>query len=524
MIDSVRSLAPIILVIAFFQLLVLRQPLLDLGALLAGTFLVVLGLTLFLRGLEMGLFPLGESLAHGFARKGSLAWLLIFGFALGFGTTVAEPALIAVAGEAAVAAAKGYVIADTQAARVACYPLGVPTDLFASPQLAAREFFQDAPGLPGLRVPGRPYRIETSEGADRVRPTRPPIPGAGPPQPLAGVRIVDFSWVLTGPICTKFLAALGAEVIKIESRARPDLSQRDPSWEELNPSKKSITLNLTEEPARDLARRLIAMYGKTGVDFPRRIVCLTAETTEIAFALGAGDRVVGVPGTARRPEAARARARVGGFTSFRADKILALGPDLVLAFSDLQRDVVGELIAAGVSVLCTNQRSFDEVLGAILVVGGALGREAAARELVADMRDEVTQIREYSSAWPDRPRVYFEEWMDPLISGIGWVSDLIELGGGRDVFAELREHRGARERIVDADEVVRRDPQIILASWCGKPVDRAAIAARPGWSAVAAVAAAQIHEIPGEDVLAPGPSLMHGLRRIHEIIHAFQGS
>jgi iron complex transport system substrate-binding protein len=266
------------------------------------------------------------------------------------------------------------------------------------------------------------------------------------------------------------------------------------------------------------------MYGKSSVDFPRRIVCLTAETTEIAFALGVGDRVVGVPGTARRPEAARERARVGGFTTFRADKILALRPDLVLAFSDLQRDVVGELIAAGVSVLCTNQRSFDEVLGAILVVGGALGREAAARELVADMRDEVTQIREYSSVWPDRPRVYFEEWMDPLISGIGWVSDLIDLAGGRDVFAELREHRAARERIVTPEEVIRRDPQIILASWCGKPVDLAAIAARPGWSGLSAVAAAQIHEIAGEDVLAPGPSLMHGLRRIHEIIHDFRGS
>ena len=265
------------------------------------------------------------------------------------------------------------------------------------------------------------------------------------------------------------------------------------------------------------------MYGKTGIDFPRRIVCLTAETTEIAFAVGAGDRVVGAPGTARRPDAARERARVGGFTTFRVDKILALEPDLVLAFSDLQRDVVGELITAGVSVLCTNQRSFDGVLRAILVIGGALGCEAAARDLVADMRDEVTQIREYSSVWPDRPRVYFEEWMDPLISGIGWVSDLVELAGGQDVFAELRQRPGARERIVTADEVARRDPQIILASWCGKPVDRAAIAARPGWSAVAAVAAGQIHEIPGEDVLAPGPSLMHGLRRIHEIIHEFQG-
>ena len=266
------------------------------------------------------------------------------------------------------------------------------------------------------------------------------------------------------------------------------------------------------------------MYGKTGVDFPQRIVCLTAETTEIAFALGAGERVAGVPGTARRPEAARERARVGGFTTFRADKILALQPDLVLAFSDLQRDVVGELIAAGISVLCTNQRSFDDVLRAILLIGGALGREEAAHDLIADIRDEVKQVREYSSVWPDRPRVYFEEWMDPLISGIGWVADLIEIAGGRDVFAELRERAGARERIVSAEEVVRRDPQIVLASWCGKPVDRAAFAARPGWSAMTAVATGQIHEIAGEDILSPGPSLMHGLRRIHEIIQSFQAA
>jgi iron complex transport system substrate-binding protein len=266
------------------------------------------------------------------------------------------------------------------------------------------------------------------------------------------------------------------------------------------------------------------VYGKTGVEFPQRIVCLTAETAEIAFALGAGERVVGVPGTARRPEAAREKARVGGFTTFRTDKILALEPDLVLAFSDLQADVVGELIAAGVTVLCTNQRSFDDVLRAILLIGGALGHATAARALVDDMRDEVTQIRECSANWPDRPRVYFEEWMDPLIAGIAWVSELIELAGGRDVFAELRARPGARERIVSPAEVVRRDPQIILASWCGKPVDRAAIAARPGWSEVAAVKSGQIHELAGEDVLTPGPSLMLGLRRIHEIIQTFQGA
>jgi iron complex transport system substrate-binding protein len=266
------------------------------------------------------------------------------------------------------------------------------------------------------------------------------------------------------------------------------------------------------------------VYGKTAIDFPQRIVCLTAETAEIAFLIGAGDRVVGVPGTARRPEVVRERARVGGFTTFRTDRILALEPDLVLAFSDLQKDIVAELIAAGVAVLCTNQRSFDDVLRAILTIGGALGAADAARSLVQDIRDEIKQYREYSAGWPDRPRVYFEEWMDPLVAGIRWVSELIEIAGGQDVFAELREGRSARERVVSPADVVRRDPQIILASWCGKPVHAAEIAARPGWGAIAAVAAGEIHEIAGEDVLAPGPSLLHGLRRIHEIIQTFQSA
>ena len=264
------------------------------------------------------------------------------------------------------------------------------------------------------------------------------------------------------------------------------------------------------------------MYGKAGVEFPQRVVCLSADTAEIAYMVGAGERVVGVPGTARRPEAVRERARVGGFTTFRLDKILALEPDLVLAFSDLQRDVVGDLIAGGVAVLCTNQRSVDEILRTILLVGGALGCEAAARDVVADMRDEIKQVREYSSVWPDRPRVYFEEWMDPLITGIRWVSELIEIAGGRDVFAERRDRGDAKGRIVSPHEVVHRDPEIILASWCGKPVDAATIAARPGWAGVAAVRTGRVHEIAGEDVLSPGPSVLHGLRRIHEIIQEVQ--
>lgn len=266
------------------------------------------------------------------------------------------------------------------------------------------------------------------------------------------------------------------------------------------------------------------MYGESAVEFPRRIVCLTAETAEIAFLLGAGDRVVGVPGTARRPEAVREKARVGGFTTFKLDRIVALEPDLVLAFSDLQRDIVRDLIAAGVTVLCTNQRSFDDVLRTILMIGGALGCERQARELIGDLRDDVRQIREYSAAWPDRPRVYFEEWMDPLIAGIRWVSEAIEIAGGRDVFAELRDRRAAPERIVAPEAVIERDPQIILASWCGKPVDVEQIARRPGWAHITAVKRNQIHELDGADILSPGPSLVHGVRRIHEIIQAFHAT
>ena len=253
---------------------------------------------------------------------------------------------------------------------------------------------------------------------------------------------------------------------------------------------------------------------------PSRVVCLTAETAEIAHLVGAGDRVVGVPGTARRPDEVRSKPKVGGFTTFRLERILALEPDLVLAFSDLQADVVRDLVRAGVPVLCTNQRSIDDIFRTVLLIGAALGGEAAARDLVRDMRDEIRQIREFSSVWPHRPRVYFEEWMEPLIAGIRWVSEAIEIAGGRDVFAELRSQPTAKGRVVDPAEVVRRDPEIILASWCGKPVDAAGIAGRPGWQEVTAVRQGQIHELDGADVLAPGPSLMTGLRRIHEIVQA----
>jgi iron complex transport system substrate-binding protein len=155
------------------------------------------------------------------------------------------------------------------------------------------------------------------------------------------------------------------------------------------------------------------------------------------------------------------------------------------------------------------------------MIGGLIGKETEARALIQDMRDEVRQVREFSSVWPDRPRVYFEEWDAPLIAGIRWVSELIEMAGGTDIFPELRERALAAERVVDPAEVVRRDPQIIVASWCGKKLDPERIRSRPGWDRISAVKEKRIFELDGADILAPGPSLMAGLRQLHEII---QGS
>src|SRR2546427_2393243 len=264
------------------------------------------------------------------------------------------------------------------------------------------------------------------------------------------------------------------------------------------------------------------MYGKGDTGFPQRIVCLSAEHVEICYALGAGDRVVAVPGTAHRPPEAREKPKIGGFTTFRADKIRELEPDLILAFSDLQADICAELIRGGLPVFCSNPRSVDDILESILLVGGLLGLEKAARDLVQDMRDDIRQIREFSSVWPDRPRVYFEEWHDPLIAGIRWVSELIEIAGGRDVFVELRGEPGAHGRIVSPQAVIDRDPEIILASWCGKPVDAASVAGRAGWDRITAGKVGGIHTSEGNDILSPGPSLLVGLRRIHEIIQGVQ--
>lgn len=252
--------------------------------------------------------------------------------------------------------------------------------------------------------------------------------------------------------------------------------------------------------------------------YPQRIVCLTTETTEIVYALGAGDRVVGVSGFVMRPPEAREKPKVSAFTSIKMDKIREVEPDLVISFSDLQADMVRELIKAGYTVLALNQRSVDETCQAILAIGRVIGKAAEAEVLVRKMKEEMESIRKKAGRFLFRPRVYFEEWNDPLISGIRWVSELIETAGGEDIFPEMKDHKNARERVVTPEEVIRRNPQVIVASWCGKKANLSAVRERPGWDCIDAVKGNQVHEIKSPDILAPGPSLLLGLRQLHEII------
>ncbi len=248
-----------------------------------------------------------------------------------------------------------------------------------------------------------------------------------------------------------------------------------------------------------------------------RIVCLTAETTEIAFALGAGDRIVGVSGFAVHPPEARKKTRIGGYSSVDLEKIISLAPDLVLAYSDLQAQAATELIRRGFNVLCTNQRSLLEIAEAILLIGGAIGRGEAAQILAGRFMERVEEVRRAEG--PEiSPRVYFEEWDGPMICGIRWVSECIEAAGGRDVFAERSRGLTGSERRVTDEEVIAADPQIILASWCGKKVNIKRIAQRPGWERVAAVREGGIHEIKSARILQPGPSLVEGLEEMAKII------
>jgi len=252
--------------------------------------------------------------------------------------------------------------------------------------------------------------------------------------------------------------------------------------------------------------------------YPSRIVCLTEETTETLYLLGQGDRVVGVSGYTIRPPEARRKPRVSAFLNARFNKIEALKPDLVLGFSDLQADIAAELIRRGYQVTVFNQRSIAEILQMIRVLGGLVGCTDDAEALAARLELEIDAVREATSGLP-RPRVFFEEWDNPLISGIQWVEELIEIAGGDPIFPELREGKLGRDRIVTPEDVAHRDPDVIIASWCGKPVRTKRIAKRIGWANVAAVRSGQIYEIKSSLILQPGPAaLTDGLQQLHRIL------
>ena len=260
--------------------------------------------------------------------------------------------------------------------------------------------------------------------------------------------------------------------------------------------------------------------------YPARIVCLTEETTETLYLLGEEQRIVGISGfTVRPPRARREKPKVSAFTSAKIDRIVELKPDLVLGFSDLQADIAAELIRAGIEVHVFNHRSVAEILRMIATLGGMVGCAGRAESLVAELESGLEHIRRSAARLARRPRVYFEEWDEPQISGIRWVSELIGIAGGDDCFPELaREPLGKHRIIADPLEVVRRAPDLIFGSWCGKKFRPEHVAARPGWAEVPAVRDGHLYEIKSSIILQPGPAaLTDGVREIHAHLARWAG-
>jgi iron complex transport system substrate-binding protein len=255
--------------------------------------------------------------------------------------------------------------------------------------------------------------------------------------------------------------------------------------------------------------------------FPERIVCLTEETTETLYLLGEDHRIVGISGfTVRPPRARREKPRVSAFTSAKIERIVALRPDLVLGFSDLQADIAAALVRSGIEVHVFNHRTVHEILRMVAVLGGMIGCEQKACALVAELCAGLAAVAARAARLPRRPRVYFEEWDTPQISAIAWVSELIRTAGGEDCFPELaREALGKKRIIADPLEVPRRLPDIILGSWCGKKFRPQAVAARPGWSEIPAVRTGFVREIKSAIILQPGPAaLTDGVQALEQVI------
>ena len=257
------------------------------------------------------------------------------------------------------------------------------------------------------------------------------------------------------------------------------------------------------------------------MSFPQRIVCLTEETTETLYLLGEQDRIVGISGYTVRPARARKeKPRISAFTSAKIDAILALKPDLVLGFSDMQADIAAQLIRKGINVMVFNQRSIDEILDMIRCLSRLVDNQCGGDALIARLTQNLNQIKKQASQFTIRPKVYFEEWNDPLISGIRWVSELIAIAGGIDCFEELSKFPDAKSRIIaDSSAVVQANPDIIIGSWCGKKFQSDTVKSRTGWQQINAVKYDHVFEIKSPLILQPGPAaLTEGVEQLAAIM------
>ena len=269
-----------------------------------------------------------------------------------------------------------------------------------------------------------------------------------------------------------------------------------------------------------MSNRLETLLG-SAPRYPERIVCLTEETTETLYRIGAGDRVVGVSGFTVRPPEARKKPKVSSFLDAKFDRILELKPDLVLGFSDLQAEIARELAVRGIPIYLFNQRSVAEILQVIRILGAIVGLPAKGEALADELSANLQRHEQNAARLPRRPRVFFEEWNEPLICGIRWCSELIEIAGGDDVCLESRAQQGAKGRVYEPAEIARRNPEVVIASWCGRKVSREKIRARPGWSAAQAVIDDQLYEVKSSHILQPGPAaLSDGVDQLAQIIAA----
>ncbi|WP_087021835.1 cobalamin-binding protein [Thaumasiovibrio subtropicus] len=258
--------------------------------------------------------------------------------------------------------------------------------------------------------------------------------------------------------------------------------------------------------------------------WPQRIICLTEETTEALYLMGEEDRIVGVSAYTVRPERAkREKTKVSAFVSARIEKILALKPDLVLAFSDIQADIVRDLVKEGIDVHCFNHRTLSETLQMIRTLSALIGEPQKGEQLVASLTQHLADIKASADALAHKPRVYFEEWFDPLITGITWVSELIELAGGIDCYQEFAKESLAKNRIIEHHEqVIEKQPDIIIASWCGRRFQKEKLTQREGWQRIPAIQNDDVYELNSSDILQPGPAaLTDGVAQLHTIIKAW---